>query len=158
MTMLFKVTKTFQWGQHSVTMETGESPATGAVLVDIGIPWCWHPWCAKTQARSDFSPDRRLHREDLRRWQDSGSFFKREAKSSELETLTSRLMTVPSALCSRKVSSTRCTLVIHVVSVNPEVSADIAAMIASSAALSISGIPFNGPIGAACVGYINGEY
>jgi len=87
-----------------------------------------------------------------------GSFFKREGRPSELETLTSRLIDRPIRPLFPEGFYNEVHLVIHVLSLNPEVDADIAAMIASSAALSISGIPFSGPIGAARVGYINGEY
>jgi polyribonucleotide nucleotidyltransferase len=87
-----------------------------------------------------------------------GSFFKREAKPSELETLTSRLIDRPIRPLFPEGFFNEVHVVIHTVSLNPEVDADIAAMIGSSAALSISGVPFNGPIGAARVGYINGEY
>ncbi len=87
-----------------------------------------------------------------------GSFFKREAKPSELETLTSRLIDRPIRPLFPEGFYNEVHVVIHTVSLNPEVDADIAAMIGTSAALAISGIPFNGPIGAARVGYINGEY
>ncbi|HON29775.1 MAG TPA: polyribonucleotide nucleotidyltransferase, partial [Ottowia sp.] len=87
-----------------------------------------------------------------------GSFFKREAKPSELETLTSRLIDRPIRPLFPEGFFNEVHVVIHTVSLNPEVDADIAAMIGVSAALSISGIPFNGPIGAARVGYVNGEY
>jgi len=87
-----------------------------------------------------------------------GSFFKREGRPSEFETLTSRLIDRPIRPLFPEGFFNEVHVVIHTVSLNPEVDADIAAMIAVSAALSISGIPFNGPIGAARVGYINGEY
>ena len=87
-----------------------------------------------------------------------GSFFKREAKPSELETLTSRLIDRPIRPLFPEGFYNDVHVVIHTISLNPEVDADIAAMIATSAALAVSGIPFNGPIGAARVGYINGEY
>jgi polyribonucleotide nucleotidyltransferase len=88
-----------------------------------------------------------------------GSFFKREGRPSELETLTSRLIDRPIRPLFPEGFFNEVQVVIHVLSLNPEVQADIAALIGtSSAALSISGIPFNGPIGAARVGYINGEY
>ncbi|HWI10623.1 MAG TPA: polyribonucleotide nucleotidyltransferase, partial [Burkholderiaceae bacterium] len=87
-----------------------------------------------------------------------GSFFKREAKPSEHETLTSRLIDRPIRPLFPEGFYNEVQVVIHVLSLNPEVSADIAALIGSSAALAISGIPFNGPIGAARVGYINGQY
>ena len=87
-----------------------------------------------------------------------GSFFKREAKPSELETLTSRLIDRPIRPLFPEGFYNDVHVVIHTVSLNPEVDADIAALIGTSAALSISGIPFSGPIGAARVGYVNGEY
>ncbi|MFZ2299435.1 MAG: polyribonucleotide nucleotidyltransferase, partial [Aquabacterium sp.] len=163
MTMFNKVTKTFQWGKHTVTMETGEiaRQATGAVLVDIeGTVVLATVVCAKVaKAGQDFFP---LTVDYIEKTYAAGkipgSFFKREAKPSELETLTSRLIDRPIRPLFPEGFFNEVQLVIHVVSLNPEVSADIAAMIASSAALSISGIPFNGPIGAARVGYINGEY
>lgn len=163
MTMFNKVTKTFQWGNHTVVMETGEiaRQATGAVLVDIeGTVVLATVVCAKTaKAGQDFFP---LTVDYIEKTYAAGkipgSFFKREAKPSELETLTSRLIDRPIRPLFPEGFYNEVQLVIHVVSLNPEVSADIAAMIASSAALSISGIPFNGPIGAARVGYINGEY
>ncbi|MGV8825960.1 polyribonucleotide nucleotidyltransferase, partial [Methylibium petroleiphilum] len=87
-----------------------------------------------------------------------GSFFKREGRPSELETLTSRLIDRPLRPLFPEGFYNEVQVVVHVLSLNPEASADIAALIGSSAALAISGIPFNGPIGAARVGYINGEY
>ncbi|TAK97884.1 MAG: polyribonucleotide nucleotidyltransferase [Aquabacterium sp.] len=163
MTMFNKVTKTFQWGNHSVTMETGEiaRQASGAVLVDIeGTVVLATVVCAKVaKAGQDFFP---LTVDYIEKTYAAGkipgSFFKREAKPSEHETLTSRLIDRPIRPLFPEGFYNEVQLVIHVVSLNPEVSSDIAAMIASSAALSISGIPFSGPIGAARVGYINGEY
>ncbi len=163
MTMFNKVTKTFQWGNHTVTMETGEiaRQATGAVLVDIeGTVVLATVVCAKTaKPGQDFFP---LTVDYLEKTYAAGkipgSFFKREAKPSEFETLTSRLIDRPIRPLFPEGFYNEVQLVIHVVSLNPEVASDIAAMIASSAALSISGIPFNGPIGAARVAYINGEY
>jgi polyribonucleotide nucleotidyltransferase len=87
-----------------------------------------------------------------------GSFFKREGRPSELETLTSRLIDRPLRPLFPEGFYNEVQVVVHVLSLNPEVSADIAALIGSSAALAISGIPFDGPIGAARVGYVNGEY
>ena len=163
MTMFNKVTKTFQWGQHTVTMETGEiaRQASGAVLVNIDdtVVLATVVGSKIGKAGQDFFP---LTVDYIEKTYAAGkipgSFFKREAKPSELETLTSRLIDRPIRPLFPEGFYNEVQLVIHVVSLNPEVSADIAAMIASSAALSISGIPFNGPIGAARVGYINGEY
>ncbi|MEP7139941.1 MAG: polyribonucleotide nucleotidyltransferase, partial [Caldimonas sp.] len=87
-----------------------------------------------------------------------GSFFKREGRPSELETLTSRLIDRPLRPLFPEGFYNEVQVVIHVLSLNPEVAADIPALIGSSAALALSGIPFNGPIGAARVGYIDGQY
>jgi len=87
-----------------------------------------------------------------------GSFFKREGRPSEFETLTSRLIDRPIRPLFPEGFFNEVHVVVHTLSLNPEVDADIAALIATSAALSVSGIPFSGPIGAARVGYINGEY
>jgi polyribonucleotide nucleotidyltransferase len=87
-----------------------------------------------------------------------GSFFKREGRPSEFETLTSRLIDRPIRPLFPEGFFNEVHVVVHTVSLNPEVDADIAALIAVSAALSVSGVPFSGPIGAARVGYVNGEY
>ncbi len=163
MTMFNKVTKTFQWGQHQVTMETGEiaRQAGGAVLVNIDDTVVLATVVASKTAKpgQDFFP---LTVDYIEKTYAAGkipgSFFKREAKPSELETLTSRLIDRPIRPLFPEGFYNEVHVVIHTVSLNPEVDADIAAMIAVSAALSVSGIPFNGPIGAARVGYINGEY
>ena len=163
MTMFNKVTKTFQWGQHTVTMETGEiaRQASGAVLVNIDDTVVLATVVASKQAKAgqDFFP---LTVDYIEKTYAAGkipgSFFKREAKPSELETLTSRLIDRPIRPLFPEGFYNDVHVVIHTVSLNPEVDADIAAMIATSAALAVSGIPFNGPIGAARVGYINGEY
>ena len=163
MTMFNKVTKTFQWGGHTVTMETGEiaRQASGAVLVNIDDTVVLATVVASKTSKpgQDFFP---LTVDYIEKTYAAGkipgSFFKREAKPSELETLTSRLIDRPIRPLFPEGFYNEVHVVIHTISLNPEVDADIAAMIAVSAALSVSGIPFNGPIGAARVGYINGEY
>ena len=163
MTMFNKVTKSFQWGQHTVTMETGEiaRQASGAVLVNIDDTVVLATVVASKSAKAgqDFFP---LTVDYIEKTYAAGkipgSFFKREAKPSELETLTSRLIDRPIRPLFPEGFYNEVHVVIHTISLNPEVDADIAAMIAVSAALSVSGIPFNGPIGAARVGYVNGEY
>ncbi len=163
MTMFNKVTKTFQWGQHTVTMETGEiaRQASGAVLVNIDDTVVLATVVASKTAKpgQDFFP---LTVDYIEKTYAAGkipgSFFKREAKPSELETLTSRLIDRPIRPLFPEGFYNEVHVVIHTISLNPEVDADIAAMIATSAALAVSGIPFNGPIGAARVGYVNGEY
>ncbi|TDM06665.1 MAG: polyribonucleotide nucleotidyltransferase [Ideonella sp. MAG2] len=163
MSMFNKVTKTFQWGPHQVTMETGEiaRQSTGAVLVNIEDTVVLATVVAKSDAKAgqDFFP---LTVDYIEKTYAAGkipgSFFKREGRPSELETLTSRLIDRPIRPLFPEGFFNEVQVVVHVLSLNPEVQADIAAMIATSAALSVSGIPFNGPIGAARVAYINGEY
>ncbi|MEZ2739297.1 polyribonucleotide nucleotidyltransferase [Comamonas jiangduensis] len=163
MTMFNKVTKTFQWGQHTVTMETGEiaRQASGAVLVNIDdtVVLATVVGSKIAKAGQDFFP---LTVDYIEKTYAAGkipgSFFKREAKPSELETLTSRLIDRPIRPLFPEGFYNDVHVVIHTISLNPEVDADIAAMIATSAALAVSGLPFSGPIGAARVGYINGEY
>ncbi len=163
MTIFNKVTKTFQWGAHTVTMETGEiaRQASGAVLLSIEGTVVLATVVGKTvgKAGQDFFP---LTVDYLEKTYAAGkipgSFFKREGRPSEFETLTSRLIDRPIRPLFPEGYFNEVHVVIHTLSLNPEVDADIAAMIATSAALSVSGIPFSGPIGAARVGYINGEY
>ncbi|TAL15157.1 MAG: polyribonucleotide nucleotidyltransferase [Aquabacterium sp.] len=163
MSIFNKVTKTFQWGSHTVKLETGEvaRQSGGAVIVDIeGTVVLATVVAAKNpKPGQDFFP---LTVDYIEKTYAAGripgSFFKREAKPSEHETLTSRLIDRPIRPLFPEDFYNEVQVVVHVLSLNPEVSSDIAALIGSSAALSISGIPFNGPIGAARVGYINGEY
>lgn len=163
MSLFNKITKSFQWGDKTVVMETGEiaRQATGAVLVDIDGTVILATVVASKTAKpgQDFFP---LTVDYIEKTYAAGkipgSFFKREAKPSEHETLTSRLIDRPIRPLFPEGFLNEVHVVIHTVSLNPEVDADIAAMIGVSAALSISGIPFSGPIGAARVGYINGQY
>ena len=163
MTMFKKVTKSFQWGQHTVTMETGEiaRQSTGAVLLDMDGTVVLATVVARTEGKAgqDFFP---LTVDYLEKAYAAGkipgSFFKREGRPSEFETLTSRLIDRPIRPLFPEGFFNEVHVVVHTVSLNPEVDADIASLIAVSAALSISGVPFNGPIGAARVGYVNGEY
>ncbi len=163
MSMFNKVVKSFQWGPHQVVMETGEiaRQSTGAVLVNIEDTVVLATVVAKSapKAGQDFFP---LTVDYIEKTYAAGkipgSFFKREGRPSELETLTSRLIDRPIRPLFPEGFFNEVQVVIHTLSLNPEIQADVAAMIATSAALAISGIPFNGPIGAARVGYINGEY
>ena len=163
MSLFNKVTKSFQWGDKTVVMETGEiaRQAAGAVLVNIDGTVVLATVAASKTAKpgQDFFP---LTVDYIEKTYAAGkipgSFFKREAKPSELETLTSRLIDRPIRPLFPDGFFNEVHVVIHTVSLNPEVDADIAALIGVSAALSISGIPFNGPISAARVGYVNGQY
>jgi polyribonucleotide nucleotidyltransferase len=163
MSLFNKVTKSFQWGGKTVILETGEiaRQAGGAVVVDIDGTVVLATVVASKTAKpgQDFFP---LTVDYIEKTYAAGkipgSFFKREAKPSEHETLTSRLIDRPIRPLFPEGFLNEVHVVIHTLSLNPEVDADIAAMIGVSAALSISGIPFSGPIGAARVGYINGQY
>ncbi|MEI6734052.1 MAG: polyribonucleotide nucleotidyltransferase [Comamonadaceae bacterium] len=163
MSIFNKVSKTFQWGQNTVTMETGEiaRQANGAVLLDMDGTVVLATVVGKTEGKAgqDFFP---LTVDYLEKTYAAGkipgSFFKREGRPSEFETLTSRLIDRPIRPLFPEGFFNEVHVVVHTLSLNPEVDADIAALIATSAALSVSGIPFSGPIGAARVGYINGEY
>ena len=163
MSMFNKVTKTFQWGQHTVVLETGEiaRQSGGAVLVNIDdtVVLATVVGAKNPKPGQDFFP---LTVDYIEKTYAAGkipgSFFKREGRPSELETLTSRLIDRPLRPLFPEGFYNEVQVVVHVMSLNPEVSADIAALIGSSAALAISGIPFDGPIGAARVGYVNGEY
>src|SRR5574337_853094 len=163
MSLFNKVTKTFAWGSHKVTLETGEiaRQSGGAVVVDIDGTVVLATVVARTEAKAgqDFFP---LTVDYIEKTYAAGripgSFFKREGRPSELETLTSRVLDRPIRPLFPDGFFNEVQVVVHVLSLNPEVQADIAAMIGTSAALAISGIPFNGPIGAARVGWVNGEY
>ncbi|MCK9514714.1 MAG: polyribonucleotide nucleotidyltransferase [Ottowia sp.] len=163
MSIFNKTTKTFQWGERTVTLETGEiaRQAHGAVLVDIEGTVVLATVAASTTTRpgQDFFP---LTVDYIEKTYAAGkipgNFFRREARPSESEILTSRLIDRPIRPLFPDGFYNEVHVVIHTVSLNPEVDADIAAMLGVSAALSISGLPFNGPIGAARVGYINGQY
>ncbi len=163
MSIFNKITKSFQWGQHQVTMETGEiaRQAGGAVLLNMDDTVVLATVVGSKTAKpgQDFFP---LTVDYIEKTYAAGkipgSFFKREGRPSELEILTCRLIDRPIRPLFPEGFFNEVQVVIHTLSLNPEVDADIAALIATSAALAISGIPFNGPIGAARVGYVNGEY
>lgn len=163
MSMFNKVVKQFQWGQHTVRMETGEiaRQAGGAVLVDVEDTVVLATVVAAKQPKpgQDFFP---LTVDYIEKTYAAGKipggFFKREGRPSENETLTSRLIDRPLRPLFPEGFYNDVQVVIHVVSLNPEVPADIPALIGASAALAVSGIPFNGPVGAARVGYQNGQY
>ncbi len=161
--MFNKITKTFQWGSHSVTMETGEiaRQAGGAVLLNMDDTVVLASVVAAKSAKpgQDFFP---LTVDYIEKTYAAGKipggFFKREGRLSEHETLTSRLIDRPIRPLFPEGFYNEVQVVAQVLSLNPEVESDIAAMIAVSAALAVSGIPFDGPIGAARVGYVGGQY
>lgn len=161
--MFNKVTKTFQYGQHEVKLETGEiaRQATGAVVASMGDTVVLATVVAQKEAKpgQDFFPLTVDYVEKTyAAGRIPGGFFKREGKPSEKETLTSRLIDRPLRPLFPEGFYNDVQVIVHVLSVDPEIDPDIIAMIGSSAALAVSGIPFNGPIGAARVAYIDGQY
>jgi polyribonucleotide nucleotidyltransferase len=161
--MFNKVTKTFQYGDHTVTLETGEiaRQASGAVLVSVEDTVVLATVVARKDAKpgQDFFPLTVDYIEKAyAAGKIPGGFFKREGRPSEKETLTSRLIDRPIRPLFPEGYLNEVQVILHVLSVNPEIDPDIPAMIGASAALCIAGIPFNGPIGAARVGYANGQY
>ena len=163
MSIFNKVVKTFQWGQHTVTMETGEiaRQSSGAVLLNMDdtVVLATVVGAKTAKAGQDFFP---LTVDYIEKTYSAGKipggFFRREGRPSEGETLTSRLIDRPIRPLFPEGFYNEVQVVVHVMSINPDVPADIPALIASSAALAISGIPFNGPMGAARVGYRDGQY
>jgi polyribonucleotide nucleotidyltransferase len=158
-----KVTKTFQYGQHTVTLETGEiaRQASGAVLVSIEDTVVLATVVARKDAKpgQDFFPLTVDYVEkSYAAGRIPGGFFKREGRPSEKETLTSRLIDRPIRPLFPEGYLNEVQVIIHVLSVNPEIDPDIASMIGASAAICVAGIPFSGPLGAARVGYIDGQY
>ncbi len=157
------VKKTFAYGDHQVTIETGEiaRQATGAVLVSMEETVVLVSVVGAKSAKpgQDFFPLTVDYQEKVyAAGRIPGGFFKREGRPSEKEILTCRLIDRPIRPLFPDGFYNEVQVVATVVSLNPEIDSDIPAMIGASAALAISGIPFNGPIGAARVGYINGQY
>ncbi|WP_295009331.1 polyribonucleotide nucleotidyltransferase, partial [uncultured Dechloromonas sp.] len=157
------VKKTFAYGDHQVTIETGEiaRQAGGAVLVSMEETVVLVSVVAAKSAKpgQDFFPLTVDYQEKVyAAGRIPGGFFKREGRPSEKETLTSRLIDRPIRPLFPDGFYNEVQVVATVMSLNPEVDSDIPALLGASAALAISGVPFNGPIGAARVGYINGQY
>ena len=157
------IKKSFQYGTHEVTIETSEiaRQADGAVLVNMGDTTVLVTAVGVREAREgqDFFPLTVNYQEKTyAAGKIPGGFFKREGRPSEKETLISRLIDRPIRPLFPKGFKNEVQVIATVVSMNTEIDSDIPAMIGTSAALAISGIPFDGPIGAAKVGYINGEY
>src|SRR5213596_1258189 len=160
---LTPIRKTFTYGARQVTLETGEMArqAHGAVVVnmDDSVVLCTVVGARQAKAGQDFLPLTCDYVEKTyAAGKIPGGFFKREGRPSEKETLTSRLIDRPIRPLFPDGFYNEVQVVAQVLSCNPEVDPDIPALIGVSAALTISGIPFNGPIGAARVGRINGEY
>jgi polyribonucleotide nucleotidyltransferase len=158
-----KVTKSFQYGNHEVTLETGEiaRQASGAVMVSMGGTVVLVSAVAAAKARDgqDFFP---LTVDYVEKFYSAGripgGFFKREGRPTEKETLTSRLIDRPVRPLFPEEFKNEVQVIAQVISLNPEIDGDIPAMLGASAALTLAGIPFKGPIAAARVGYTGGKY
>lgn len=163
MTMFNKVSKSFRFGDHDVTLTTGEiaRQSTGAVICQMDDTVVLATVVAKkdTKPGQDFFP---LTVDYIEKTYAAGKipggFFKREGRPSEKETLTSRLIDRPIRPLFPDGFFNEVQVIIHVLSADPQVDPDIPSMIGASAALAISGIPFRGPIGAARVGYIDDQF
>lgn len=161
---MFNIAKEeFQYGQHKVILETGEiaRQASGAVIVNVEDTIVLATVVAAKSAKpgQDFFPLTVDYMEKTyAAGKIPGGFFKREGRPSEKETLTCRLIDRPLRPLFPDGFYNEVQVVCTVLSLNPEIDPDIPAMIGASAAMAISGVPFNGPIGAARVGYIDGQY
>ncbi|MGZ5138342.1 MAG: polyribonucleotide nucleotidyltransferase, partial [Burkholderiales bacterium] len=158
-----RVTKTLNWGGRQLTLETGEiaRQASGAVLVNMEDTIVLVTVVGNRDAKpgQDWFPLTVDYQErTYAAGKIPGGFFKREGRPSEKEILTSRLIDRPIRPLFPEGFYNEVQIVATVMSSNNEVDSDIPAMIGASAALAISGIPFDGPIGAARVGYANGQY
>ncbi len=155
--------KTISYGRHTLTLETGEiaRQAHGAVVVNMDDTVVLVTVVGRKEVKpgQDFFPLTVDYQErTYAAGKIPGGFFKREGRPSEKEVLTSRLIDRPIRPLFPEGFYNEIQVIATVVSSNNEVDSDIPAMIGASAALAISGIPFDGPIGAARVGYLNGEY
>ncbi|HST45316.1 MAG TPA: polyribonucleotide nucleotidyltransferase, partial [Luteimonas sp.] len=158
-----KVTKNFQYGSRQVTLETGEiaRQAGGAVMVSCEGTVLLVSAVANRSAREgqDFFPLTVDYQEKFYAGgRIPGGFFKREGRQTEKETLISRLIDRPIRPLFPDGFRNEVQIIATVMSMNPEVDGDVLALIGASAALSLSGAPFDGPIGAAKVGYKGGQY
>lgn len=161
---MFDITKkSIQLGAHTLTIETGEiaRQADGAVMVSYGDTVVLVAATAKTEVKEgqDFFPLTVDYQEKTyAAGRIPGGYFKREGRPSEKETLTARLIDRPMRPLFPDAFYNEVQIVATVLSIDPEIDADIPAMIGASAAVALAGIPFYGPMGAVKVGYINGEY
>lgn len=157
------IVKQFKYGQHTVTLETGAMArqATAAVMASMDDTSVFVTVVAKKDVKEgqDFFPLTVNYQErTYAAGRIPGGFFKREGRPSEGETLIARLIDRPIRPLFPEGFFNEIQIVATVVSVNPQISPDLVAMIGASAALSLSGVPFNGPIGAARVGFIDGQF
>jgi len=157
------IKKSFQYGDLTVTMEAGEiaRQASGAVLISMGdtVVFVTAVAMKESEPNRDFFPMTVNYQErTYAAGKIPGGFFRREGRASEAETLTCRLIDRPIRPLFPKAFTNELQIVATVVSVSEDIDPEIPAIIGASAALSIAGVPFNGPLGAARVGYKDGEY
>ena len=158
-----KVSRTFKYGAHEVTLETGvmARQADGAVVVSMADTVVLVTAVGEkrdVEGRDFFPLTVNYQEKTYAAGRIPGGFFKREGRPTEKETLTSRLIDRPIRPLFPSGFQREVQVIATVLSMNPEVDPDIPAMLGASAALALSGLPFLGPIGAARVGYRNGEY
>ncbi len=157
------VTKSFPYGSHTVKIETGEiaRQASGAVMASMGDTVVHVTAVGRRESKpgQDFFPLTVDYQErTYAAGRIPGGFFKREGRPSEKEILTSRLIDRPIRPLFPKSFTNEVQIIATVMSIDPDIDPDIVALLGASAALSLSGMPFNGPVGAARVGYINSAY
>ena len=156
------IRKEFKYGDHLVTMETGEiaRQASGSVLINVEGTSLLVAVVGKKEAKGgDFFPLTVNYQEKAyAAGKIPGGFFKREGRPTEKETLTCRLIDRPIRPLFPDGYTNEVQIVATVVSLNPEIDTEIPAILGASAALAVSGLPFNGPVGAASVGYKDGSY
>jgi len=158
-----KLTKTFKYGDHEVTLETGQiaRQANGSVMVSMGDTKVMVTVVGRREAdpgRPFFPLTVNYQEKFYAAGRIPGGFFKREGRPTEQETLVCRLIDRPIRPLFPKGFMNEVQVIATLMSSNPEINGDIPALIGTSAALALSGMPFNGPIGAARVGYIGGNY
>ena len=158
-----QIRKSFQYGNHTVTLETGEiaRQATGSIMVSMGDTVLMVTCVAKKEAEEgrDFFPLTVNYQEKTyAAGKIPGGFFKREGRPAEKETLTSRLIDRPLRPLFPKGFTNEVQIIATVMSIDPQIDPDVVAMIGASAAVAITGVPFEGPIGCARVGYKDGSY
>jgi len=158
-----KVTTTFEYGGRTVTMETGEigRQASASIMIDVDGTTLMVTAVGRKEAvpGRDFFPMTVNYQEKIyAAGRIPGNFFRREGRPSEAETLTCRLIDRPLRPLFPKGFVNEVQIIAQVMSLNPEVDPEVVAILGSSAALAVSGMPFAGPVGAARVGYIGGEY
>ena len=158
-----KITKSLQYGQRTLTLETGEiaRQASGAVMASMGDTVVLATVVADKEPRpgQDFFPLTVDYQEKtFAAGRIPGGFFKREGRPSEKEILTCRLIDRPIRPLFPDSFTNQVQVIVTVMSLDPEIDPDIVSLIGVSAAISLSGVPFGGPVGAARVGYIDGQY